>query len=248
MIQDINVCLAVCKAWNKDIKNLLFSKCSENATQFSNRNHEFLRLNSCFVNVSRPKKKFGWYRINFNFQCRPRNALKGKNIVLSYRYSLAHKPIKVLYSNYCFDCLHDSETKNIWIVHEESKHAPLPSMTYPMPILQVKKADNFRISISFFSGDGLIDFNSLHWQLPIVTERPLLYRYPDQLIDASYDRLRSSDIEQMANWQVEKLPLLKKVIPRDYLMPTFERVSVVCSGLDPIYIKAIFRAVAPGKP
>ena len=116
-----------------------------------------------------------------------------------------------------------------------------------MPILQVKKSDNFRISISFFSGDGLLDFDSVEWQTPVVTQRPFLYRYPSQLVDSSFDSLRSSEIEVIAKWRDEKNDPIRKVIPRDYLLPTFERVSVVCSGLDPIYIKAVFRAVAKGR-
>lgn len=246
-IQDINVCLGVCKTWNRDIKSLLYSKCSENATQFINKNYGYVRLNKCFVNISRPQRHIGWYRINFTLECRPRSELQGKNIVLSHRYSLMRRPELALYSNYCFDCLDDSEVRSVWILHEESKHSPLPSVTLPMPILQVKKADSFRIIISFFSGDGLMDFSSLVWQPPIVTQRSDLYRYPGNLIDARYDHLRSSEIETMAMWRDVKYDPIRKVIPRDYLLPSFERVSVMCSGLDQIYIKAVFRATATGR-
>lgn len=246
-INDISSCLGVCKGWNQDIKQLLFSKCSQLATQLSNTNHPYLKLHRSFINISRPIKKFGWYRINFTFECQPKETLRGKNIVLSHRYELTCRPEKSLFSNYCFDCLDSEEHRSMWILHEDTKHSHIPQLTSPMPILQLSRNDQFRISVSFWSGDGLMKFDTISWQPLVVTPRQVIYSYPNRMIDSSFDQLRSSEVELTAKWRSDAKDPIRKLIPKDYLAPCFERLAIATSGLDPLVVKAVFKAVEEGR-
>lgn len=246
-VNDVSTCLAVCKGWNKDIKQLLTSKCSQLGTQLSNTNYSSLRFHQSYVNISRPRKSFGWYRINFTFECQPLECLEGKNVVLSHEYQLSTRRGKSLYSNYSFDCLAADERRSAWILHEDTRRSHIPQTTAPMPILQISTRDRFRVNISFWSGDGLIDFASIRWQTLIVSQRSVIYRYPHTAIDSPYDMLRSSEVELTAKWRSDPKDPIRKLIPRNYLAPTFERLSIVTSGLDPLIVKAVFRAVEEGK-
>jgi hypothetical protein len=58
---------------------------------------------------------------------------------------------------------------------------------------------------------------------------------------------RSCDLEQQAKWRTGPGDPSGKIIPADYLLPNFERVAIHSSGLEPIYIKAVFRAVKKGR-
>lgn len=247
VIDDLSTCLGVCKTWNRDIKRLLGNKCSQMATHFSNKTHDYIRFQESFVNITRSQRKMGRYRITFTLLCQPRKSLKGLNVILSHKYVMTHRQGKELFSNYCFDCLRDKEPRSAWVLYEDSKQPHIPQVISPMPILQLKCQDYFRIHIKFWSGEGLMDFSSLIWQPPVVRPRTHFYSFPKSLIDSVYDPLRSSDIEVMAKWRDDPRDPIRKAIPKDYLEPAFERLSVVASGLDSMMVKAIFKASQPGR-
>lgn len=112
--------------------------------------------------------------------------------------------------------------------------------------MQLKEADFFVISVTIWSVEGLVDLKSIKWNPLILHPRAILYTSPSSIFDSLYDPERSCDLELNAKWRTGPGDPSGKIIPADYLSPNFERVAIHSSGLEPIYIKAVFRAIKKG--
>ena len=247
-VENLLVCLSVCKSWNNDLKALLKNRSGRLASQFSNKYYQHLHLTSSQISITRPLELTGWYRVDFQIRCRPSRSLQGLNIVLCHQYRLTHRQERLHFNSHCFDCLNKDEDRSVWIHREENRIPGISKLNRVMPVLQIRPTDQLVINVNLWSGEGLLDLKSFDW-LPIgLYQRSLLYKGPDRLIDKEFDETRSSEIELFAKWRRGHDDPARKLLPENYLLPNFVRVSTASSGLDPVYLKGIFKAVKEGNP
>ena len=248
IMADLVVLLSVSKRWNQHIRMLLSGRCGRLASAFTNRYRDSFSLHSYRVCVSKAASVEAWYRVEFVFQASICQALEGKSVVVTLSHKQHDKKKRQMFTNWCFDCLDSTELRNVWALRDEKKNSIIPQVTTVMPLLQVKSNDKFEIVVCFWSGDGLIDVHNTEW-LDIVTHRrPVLFTSRNKLLDWKLDSVRSSKIEFVAKWLAgDTRAGVEKTVPSNYLAPYFERVELHSAGLDPVYIKAVFRAVRKGR-
>lgn len=246
LMSDISNLLCVCKSWNDDIKKLLSGKCSQLATAFSNQYHPYLVATQSQIYVTRSLKLIGWYRVDFKIRFQVRKPLEGLSSVVCHQYKMINRQDRLLYSSYAFDVLEPGEVRNVWLQREEYRKQSLPQLNRLMPLQQLKSMEEGIFTVSVWSGDGLMDLKQFKWEPLGLHKRSHYYTSRDRFLDRSFDVQRSCEIETVAHWRDESADPAKRLIPADYFLPCFERVEAISSGLDPIYLRCLFRAVSEG--
>ena len=113
--------------------------------------------------------------------------------------------------------------------------------------MPVSEGDNIKLAVNFYNMNGLVDIESIKWQLPIYFPIPKIPKEIDANFLEGVDRNRICEVEEFqTEWFQFKYFVKKASINFDLCRPQLEYEQTKCSGVDIITMKSYYKAKMPG--
>lgn len=114
--------------------------------------------------------------------------------------------------------------------------------------MAICEEDNIKIAINFFNMNGLVDIESIRWQLPIIYPIPHIPKHINSNFLDGIDKNRICETEEFHTEWFQHRYFHKPIdVEFDVFKPQLQYSETRCAGVDIITAKSYYKAVSPGK-